>query len=469
MRTTKIITLILGLFLLFTITSSAQNSDLLPHEKLEKENQPGYYEENYIKALSNAAWREKSRKGQIYQNADWKNQDSATSVYYRDLKILEGRSWTWDSVSTVWKNSSLAPREYDALHRLTRRTIQNWAGINWANLSRVNLTYNGTFTKPSEEIIQSWSGIWDNFYKWSYAYNSSGFEISRTDQRWLGGTWVNDKKTDRVYDSNNNVIEYIQQDWDGSAWVYDYRYIYNYNSSEQLTDYLLQYWVSGAWQNTTREFSYYNSSGLNNERITEQYVSGNWQKYGRTLLDYTAQNLLSLYEYQNWDNNNSIWVPTHRTSYIYDAQQNLTTSTFHQMGMNWYDVRRNIYAYDANNNRLSNTYQENLMGWQNINRYLFEYEQYTPTAIESFSNLNSVELFPNPTLDNCTLMITGDKESVLNLELYNLQGQQLKQWQHRINTEKDLIKIDIQNYPAGIYFIVLRNQGAVKTLKLQKQ
>ena len=90
-----------------------------------------------------------------------------------------------------------------------------------------------------------------------------------------------------------------------------------------------------------------------------------------------------------------------------------------------------------------------------------------PPASSSNSNTNATSLkmsvFPNPVSDNLTVVFdkqVSDTEGVTSqLELYNLQGQLIKQ--QPLEAGFDETKVSMQQLPAGVYMISLRQNGQI--------
>jgi PKD repeat protein/Leucine-rich repeat (LRR) protein len=98
-----------------------------------------------------------------------------------------------------------------------------------------------------------------------------------------------------------------------------------------------------------------------------------------------------------------------------------------------------------------------------------------PPASSSNSNTNATSLkmsvFPNPVSNNLTVVFdkqVSDTEGVSSqLELYNLQGQLLKQ--QPLETGLDETKVSMQQLPAGVYMMSLRQNGQIiSTVKVTK-
>lgn len=81
-------------------------------------------------------------------------------------------------------------------------------------------------------------------------------------------------------------------------------------------------------------------------------------------------------------------------------------------------------------------------------------------SVEEVNVFSSVELYPNPTTDNSTLMIATEKPANLNVELLNTLGQNVMQITNaKTNVGKNNFLIDTSKIPSGIYFVTIKVDG----------
>ncbi len=81
-------------------------------------------------------------------------------------------------------------------------------------------------------------------------------------------------------------------------------------------------------------------------------------------------------------------------------------------------------------------------------------------SVEEVNIFSSVELYPNPTKDNSTLMIETEKSANLNVELLNTLGQNVMQITNaKTNVGKNKFLIDTSKIPSGIYFVTINVDG----------
>jgi autotransporter-associated beta strand protein len=94
-------------------------------------------------------------------------------------------------------------------------------------------------------------------------------------------------------------------------------------------------------------------------------------------------------------------------------------------------------------------------------------ENNSGNIIESANNLFNVITFPNPFNDQFTLNInSSDQETVLNIRVYDVTGRIIES---HVISPKDITELKIGNeYPSGIYNIMVNQGSEVKNLKVIK-
>ncbi len=93
---------------------------------------------------------------------------------------------------------------------------------------------------------------------------------------------------------------------------------------------------------------------------------------------------------------------------------------------------------------------------------------FATTAISGSSSLlNGLTLFPNPSQESSTLEYTLERSSVLELEIYNLQGQLIKSYPMGIQQQgTSRFPISTMDMGAGVYFVKMKTTGMDKMVKM---
>jgi len=106
-------------------------------------------------------------------------------------------------------------------------------------------------------------------------------------------------------------------------------------------------------------------------------------------------------------------------------------------------------------------------GDMNNNTLFYRLKMVDIDGQESYSNIERVEVeqtlpvkvYPNPAQDQ--ISIVGTAQQIQHAELYNMTGQKML----TIRAASDLTTIDISNFPAGMYFLKLRDGQSTHFVK----
>lgn len=95
------------------------------------------------------------------------------------------------------------------------------------------------------------------------------------------------------------------------------------------------------------------------------------------------------------------------------------------------------------------------------------YEIQTLAVNENLAGSQSISVYPNPVKDYLVLQSTMPFGEILTYELYNMQGQQI-----RNGSSRDAkTQIDMTNFISGMYLMVVKNKAGqeIKTFKIIKK
>jgi hypothetical protein len=68
-----------------------------------------------------------------------------------------------------------------------------------------------------------------------------------------------------------------------------------------------------------------------------------------------------------------------------------------------------------------------------------------------------IDVFPNPTSDNCTITLKNSEPIQSKLTIQNMQGQTVATVFEGIPNQKEVKNISIAHLPIGSYFITMEN------------
>ena len=78
-----------------------------------------------------------------------------------------------------------------------------------------------------------------------------------------------------------------------------------------------------------------------------------------------------------------------------------------------------------------------------------------------------IEFYPNPSDGKITLILPLELD-VTSIQIFNIDGNKLIDFFHRVNKLSREIKLDLSQYPTGVYFINLSAENLKETIKLIK-
>ncbi len=84
---------------------------------------------------------------------------------------------------------------------------------------------------------------------------------------------------------------------------------------------------------------------------------------------------------------------------------------------------------------------------------------------ETVNGFNAV-LYPNPAIDKAFIRFELSQNSEMQYSLFDISGKLLQQTQDKLTVGNHLISIDTENLTNGIYFVKLKTQNSIQTLKL---
>ncbi len=88
------------------------------------------------------------------------------------------------------------------------------------------------------------------------------------------------------------------------------------------------------------------------------------------------------------------------------------------------------------------------------------------TGINEVSNINSVQLFPNPNNGFATLQITANNSSEVNIQLTDITGRTVSMYNNELTSGKNSIALNTAEYADGIYFVTVKTSTENKVVRM---
>jgi len=93
-----------------------------------------------------------------------------------------------------------------------------------------------------------------------------------------------------------------------------------------------------------------------------------------------------------------------------------------------------------------------------------------PNSIKEKTHNNQIQLFPNPTTDKQTIILTNPEKKLVNIKLFDYSGKLIKTVsQNNSNTDKVKIDINVSNLPSSMYYYQISIGDETTYLKTIKQ
>ena len=365
---------------------------------------------------------------ETFDGTNYTNNYGADYEYDSNNNLISSTEYIWNS--TNWVENRKYILNYNLDNRATEIIEQDFDGSNFINQSRSLYSYNGN-GNATQEIGQNWNGsVWINSYKYDITYTGNQVDIG-TFSYWDGAQWVLEYRTIYTF-TGNNLTESLFQFWDGTQWVSDDgRLIFSYNGNNKLTSGMFQLFNGSNWVNDeTINFEY----DSNQNRIRETIISPVEQT--KIEYNYDTSAILSNFAHPFLDKTGfdfDIGVGIQRVDFLFDDIP---------------FVNKILSSTDFLLDSSTNTYTETDRTTYNYNSTL---------SIDSFEEENVIKLFPNPTADFIEI---GNLKKEVNIFIYNALGVKLMSRNIGINE-----KINVQNFPNGLYFLVLESGNTFKFIK----
>jgi hypothetical protein len=381
----------------------------------------------------------------------------------------------------------------------------NHNGTNWVHQSNSTFTYNAQ-GKPIEELQQDPTTN-QNKVRITYTYDTNGNNRTTYSYQWQNSAWMlaygyrdsivytpankiasiiermyrpttgweNNMRIDFIYDINNNQLEQSWTNWDRTlaVWQPFSKETRTYNTSGIITQKQYLNYLNGAWTilytennitwhvpnviaatyslddprlNYPERVSITMGANGGTVKLTEYYFtpSSQWRNSTKETITYDNNGNLTRRYYETF-NNNGVWEITS------DNQQILTYN-------NLFDITERV-TRGANYGSLpGNGFPPYL------NKYVYSNFQYFPrllgTTKENLTVLRAT-IYPNPTQDLITIQLPSNKALKLTATISDISG---KKWFSKPFNSGELLQINVETLPKGIYLIQLETEKG-KTLQ----
>ncbi len=344
--------------------------------------------------------------------------------------IAEALNFTTNDFDTVTR----ATNTYDSENRITEFILELWnaSTMQWDNSARVTFDYDG------DNLLESFSYNWvDNLWqpdtRTNAGYNDNDIAESIT-ERYIPetGTWVNETRSMYQYNNDGLLELFIEQIWE-NAWVTDREVTSEYNANQLLSVSTIveRDIISGNLVNNRRTTFTYNAFERPIEEEQEIWVDGIWVNLSLDTSTYDANNFLIESVKFEWNETLMLYEPKLRSLY-----------TRNDEGLSTVVVSQTFEGTWVNSSRDRNTYPE-----------------CSTLSVESLSDTQLVQVYPNPAKD---FIVISFKENVnYSVSIYDMNGRKM----YTDYLKDSYVTIDTSKLSKGMYMMEFKNNNGSSFVK----
>ncbi len=341
-----------------------------------------------------------------------------------------------------------------------------WADGTWNETGSVILEYSGN--QVSRMIIDMMFGRDRMSVIYDVTWN--GGNITQIDMSYdMGDTPIATGRETYTYGNSGELTEAIMllpDPFDGS-WENSDRLSYTYTGSE-LTESLSQYYDDDQtdWADDSKYLLTYTNGHVSaiNEQEFDQI---NWVDIYNSTYTYSGDNLVEEIE-QEWQTDT--WQNVEKTTYQFSRSMPSAWSEFFWSSDSWIETQRGTISFNTENKPvefLSQVQSIITREWENEGKIVFGYGDNAIDDVNAAQSVLSLTNYPNPFNPETTLSFSLEKDSDVEISVYNVKGQKVEtlvnkgfaKGSHNVTWKAD-------NFSTGVYFAVLKTQTGTTTTKL---
>lgn len=399
-----------------------------------------------------------------------------TKIYDASNHLMSHASEKLDAGTGLFKSDEKKILTYDASFNVATILIQ--AGIpgttSWTDSRKYSYTYNSSNLMLTETVMIAGAGSLENYERTSYTYDASGNMLTYEIENWNSTTsaWVGYYKNMFTYTPTNKRATAITQLWDGSSYKNTGKYTYTYDASDRYANYLYQTWnaTGSVWANTYKYYKYnwsatgkclsYTISGWNSG-------AGTYDDFNRFAFTYDATNNMLTYTKEEYEFTiPGVWDKTVDDIYTYNSTNDQLTNFSHKTFMDYttyttYETfKRYTYSYNSSHQKTSSL-TDNGYGMYYLDTLVRYHYNEAPAAIaEQGNQIADLQIYPVPANTFCNIALRLEVPQDFTITLTDISGHVfMSMEQNGVKEYKETL--DVQNLPAGNYFIQIKGQSGV--------
>lgn len=241
-----------------------------------------------------------------YQNDAFDYDSSGNRIYSLSQLYIDGS----------FMNETQTNRIFDTNNNLTSSIREIWENGVWISDQRFEYNYNED-NQLTDYIRYRFDNDWIPVFKYSYEYNSDGFETIELTESWTGTDWAIDKNQDTYYDDNNNILEIDRRDWDGTNWIPFLRFVNEYDDNNVFRKQTLNRAPEGEYINWLQYCVSYNEDGTVSDQTFLEWIDDEWVNEYFDTYNYDDRENRTYRLRQYWDIESSTWIDAFQYFFYY--------------------------------------------------------------------------------------------------------------------------------------------------------
>ncbi len=388
----------------------------------------------------------------------WNIHSFETCSYDTVGNILTSQWRTWQDGTL--KNSSNEIFTYNANSQILTYIQQAWENSSWLNVNRGTYIYNGNADILSV-LIEEWDGVeWINSSFEVYTYDASGNLVTAVGSVWALGTyWLTERQLSYSYDANGNMISGLTEMWMDTIWTNYYQESYTYNTANNRVTFNDAFWENNTWVNNSRIDYSYDVLGFLTTSVTQNWNNSNWVNQLKEQYYYNMYGSVETVITDVWDTD--AWVSSTLLQYTFDQYGNATNGEF----FNWVDGDWG-HTLDG----LIRIYYNLNLNVAYFTGYLTEVS-YISLLVDvdevENKNVTGFTCLPNPASTSTIISTNLVSGSAINISIYNISGKKIQTiYNGELGAGNHNFNVKTESLSAGVYIAKLVTKSTTKSLKI---
>jgi hypothetical protein len=385
----------------------------------------------------------------------------------------EINDYKWDAGS--WKPHRHIDLKYTPEGAVEEETVEFSDGTSF----RYTYSHDDAHDYTLEE--EKVNGQWVPSARWTFGYDSYGYEVEYIDEAYQNGKWVVVDEWSWQYEYVGRLVASMilkKYDQASKTMVNDYKMLYTYNSQGLVDFDIMQDYLKNAFVNQSKTAYTYTKEGRINTSERFMWSNNAWAQNSMGTYTYSGQ-LSYTCLWGMWNSAQKKYMPYFREIHNYDDMGNviLYQNDFDPNGSGtWSTLYGMKYFNTYDGTKLIETIMQEwktggplvkTTGW--VNSIKSVYSNFLNLGIEDPGALiRPILVFPNPVSGTSITLDGLSPARPCNIEVYSSQGTLVKN--SRIPAGNSRVLLDLYDLASGNYIIIVRdNSGIIAREKIIRE